>query len=155
MSFLSCDFGEEKATASSDPGLINTTLGSQYIDLEGNQINLDDYRGKKVLLKFWASWCKPCVEEMPTLEQLKPFLEKENYVLLLVSEQSKEKIIEFKTRTKSQLDFMKYTGAFSELNIYALPTTFIFNEKGKKVKEIRGVSNWNSTEMKNILKQIN
>ena len=41
-----------------------------FLDTDKKQVNLDDYRGKLVLLNFWASWCAPCKEEMPSLDSL-------------------------------------------------------------------------------------
>lgn len=130
------------------------SIGGRYINLEGNEISLADFKEKKVLLNFWATWCRPCIEEMPSLERLKQVLEKENYVLLLVSEQSEKELKEFKTQTNFKLDFIRYTGAFSDLNVYALPTTFIFNEQGEKIAEITGASDWDSLEMINKLRHI-
>ncbi len=40
---------------------------SGYADLEGNPVELSDYKGKRILLNFWATWCRPCIEEMPSL----------------------------------------------------------------------------------------
>lgn len=118
-----------------------------YEDLKGNPISLNSYKGKKILLNFWATWCRPCVQEMPSLERSKSLLEQENYVLLLASDQSTKEIEVFKAETGFNLNFIRYTGTFSQLKIYALPTTFVFNEKGEKIAEINGASEWDSSEM--------
>lgn len=155
LCLFSCNSVENKSTSPNKLTLVEEyPIEGRYIDLEGNEISLIDFKGKKVLLNFWATWCRPCVEEMPSLERLKQVLEKENYVLLLASEQSEKELREFKTKTNAKLNFIRYTGAFSELNIYALPTTFIFNEKGEKIAEITGASDWESPEIINKLKHI-
>ncbi|NKI26626.1 redoxin domain-containing protein [Arenibacter sp. 6A1] len=127
---------------------------SLYEDLEGNPISLEEYKGKKILLNFWATWCKPCVEEMPALARAMAILEKENYVFLLASDQSTKKIKAFKANSPLDLPFIKFNGALSKLQIYALPTTFIYNEKGEKASEITGVVSWDSPEMIQKLKSI-
>jgi thiol-disulfide isomerase/thioredoxin len=54
-------------------------------DLEGTTHRLADYRGKVVLVNFWATWCEPCREEMPSLERLRQALEGKPFVVLAVN----------------------------------------------------------------------
>ena len=54
-------------------------------DLNDKQLRLSDYRGKVVFLNFWATWCKPCREEMPSMEVLFKNFEKDGLVILAVS----------------------------------------------------------------------
>lgn len=118
----------------------------QYEDLEGNPIQLSDYKGKKILLHFWATWCRPCIEEMPSLTRVQPLLEKENYLILLVSEESVDEIKAFQKRRDPGLTLLRYSEALSQLNIYALPTTYVLNEDGEKIKEISGRMDWDSEQ---------
>ncbi|WP_291870865.1 TlpA disulfide reductase family protein [Maribacter sp.] len=127
---------------------------SLYEDLNGNHILLTKYKGKRVLLNFWATWCKPCIEEMPALLRAKRILEKENYIFLLASDQSVEKIKTFKEEFNFEFNFIRFTGSFPQLKIYALPKTFIYNEKGEKVDEISGAVTWDSQEIINRLKNV-
>lgn len=122
-----------------------------FKDLEGNQVQLDDFNGKKVILHYWATWCKPCIEELPALARVEPKLEDENYVLLLVSEHSVDEIQAFKEKKNFDFEYIRYEGALSELNIYALPTTIIYNEKGDKVEELSGRMDWDSEQLFNQL----
>ncbi|MCK5441812.1 MAG: TlpA family protein disulfide reductase [Maribacter sp.] len=120
---------------------------SLYVDLEGNPIALSDYKGKRILLNFWATWCRPCIEEMPALLKAQSRLEKEGYVFLLASDQSTETIKKFKAKKNFDFNFIKFTGSLAQLKIQALPTTFIYNEKGEKVDEITGGVEWDSQEI--------
>lgn len=125
-----------------------------YEDLEGNPIKLEDYKGKRLLLNYWATWCKPCIEEMPAMANAQKVLENDNYIFLFASDQSMEKIIAFKEKRQFGLDFIKYNGAYADLQITALPVTIIFNEAGEQVERIEGGMIWDSPEMIQKLKQL-
>jgi len=123
---------------------------SKYEDLHGNPVFLNDFNEKNLVLNFWSTHCKPCVEEMQDLERVKPILEQNNYKLFLVSNESIEVIENFKSKTHFNLDYIRYNGSLSELKIYALPTTFVFNKSGKMIKKIEGKHNWDSSSMLNL-----
>jgi len=127
---------------------------SNLVNLKGEPVNLASFKGKKVLVNFWATWCAPCTKEMPDLLKAQDILKKNNYVFLLISDESQEKIVEFKNEMKYGFTFLKSTKTTSSLGIYALPTTFIYNEKGVKAEEIIGAVIWNSKEMIDKLKNI-
>ena len=75
---------------------VEQAVSSTYEDLSGNPIELADYKGKRVLVNYWATWCRPCIEEMPDLLKLQDMLTAENYVFLLASDESVKKIEKFK-----------------------------------------------------------
>ena len=127
---------------------------SSIVDLNGKSIDMSMFVGKKVLLNFWATWCSPCKKEMPDLLEAQKLLTKENYIFLFISDESKAQISEFKKKTKYDFTFLKSTKSTSSLGVYALPTTFIYNEKGEKSAEIIGAVKWNSEKMIDKLKNI-
>ena len=127
---------------------------STYVDVAGNTFELSDYKGKRILLNYWATWCKPCIEEMPSMVEAQTLLEKENYIFLLASDQSMEKIKAFQEKKKFDLRFVKFNGSLASEEITALPATFIYNEKGEKVERIDGATEWNSPEIIQKLKNI-
>ncbi|WP_158974836.1 TlpA disulfide reductase family protein [Cellulophaga sp. L1A9] len=152
---ISCNQIEKKPIDSVNEINVVTTASSLFVDLEGNPISLNDYKGKKILLNFWATWCRPCIEEMPSLERAMALLKEDNYVFLLATDESVETINNFKVQTNVKLNFIRYTGTLSQLKIYALPATFIYNEQGKEVTVIRGAAEWDSSEMIKKLKNFN
>ncbi len=115
-----------------------TEATSQFEDLEGNPIAIADYKGKRVLLNYWATWCRPCIEEMPSLLRSQAILEKENYIFLLASDQTLEVIKDFKEKRNFDFKYIKYNGSWAEEQINSLPTTYIYNEEGEKVEKIIG-----------------
>jgi thiol-disulfide isomerase/thioredoxin len=120
---------------------------SYLVDLEGNSYSKTKLKGKKVLLNFWATWCGPCIKEMPDLLEAQKILIKDNYVFLLVSDESQEQILEFKKQANYDFTFLKATKTNASLGVYALPTTYIYNEKGQKVDKIIGSVKWDSEEI--------
>ncbi|WP_148232052.1 TlpA family protein disulfide reductase [Maribacter sp. HTCC2170] len=153
----SCKDADKKSTTvvRMDKSIEEAVVSSNgYEDLEGNPVDLSDYKGKRILLNFWATWCRPCVEEMPSLLKAEEILEKENYVVLLATDQSVKIINSFKERKGFEFTYIRYTGAFADLGIKALPKTFVYNEEGKKVDEISGALEWDSPETIERLKSL-
>ncbi|MFB9053898.1 TlpA family protein disulfide reductase [Formosa undariae] len=152
----SCHSPKKKALKPSTE--IEASLSSElhttnYEDLNGNPVFLNDYKGKKLLLNFWSTRCKPCVEEMYDLEHAKSLLEKNNYSVILVSNESIKEIEDFKSKTNFKLDYIRYKGNLADLNIYALPTTFIFNEMGEKAGKLEGKYKWDTSNTIEKLKE--
>ncbi len=127
---------------------------SNIVDLNGEAVEMSMFLGKKVLVNYWATWCAPCKKEMPDLLEAQKTLTKDNYVFLLVSDESQAQILEFKKKTNYDFTFLRSTKPLNSLGIYALPTTFIYTEKGEKVDEIIGAVQWNSEKMIHKLKNI-
>ncbi|MDF9795628.1 thiol-disulfide isomerase/thioredoxin [Catalinimonas alkaloidigena] len=121
-------------------------------DLEGNAINLNDYAEKTIVLNFWATWCKPCIIEMPSMEEARATLGDE-FVFLLASDESIEKISKFAERQNLELPFVQLQTGVQNLQITALPTTWIIKD-GEVVSEIIGAREWNTEahieELKNL-----
>ena len=127
---------------------------SMYFDLDGNDVKISDYKGKRVLVNFWATWCTPCLKEMPSMENAQEALKDENYVFLFATTDHIDKIKNFEKNNSYNFKFLKYNGTLDKLNIYALPATFIYNSKGEMVKRIDGVTEWDAEEMLAQLRNI-
>lgn len=123
-------------------------------DLSGEKVFLKDYKEKRILLNFWATWCGPCKNEMPDLLRAQEILAKENYVFLFVSDESIAKINEFKQQSKYKFNYFVSNTSMSSLGVYSLPTTYIYNEKGEMVDKVIGVVKWDSDKMISKLKAV-
>jgi thiol-disulfide isomerase/thioredoxin len=120
--------------------------------LEGERMNLDQYKGKTVFINFWATWCKPCLEEMPTIEKAQTILKDKNIQFLFASDEAIQQIEKFKSHNNYKFNFVRVENP-EELNIISLPTTFIFNPDGKLVFSEIGYRNWDDkTNIDLILK---
>lgn len=127
---------------------------AEYTDLEGNALAIKDFKGKRVLLNYWATWCRPCIEEMPDLLKLQSHLAQENYIFLLASDQSIQKIKDFKSAKGYDFNFIKYNGSYAQHQINALPVTIIYNAAGEQVSRFDGGMSWDTPEMVKQLKNI-
>ncbi|MEJ7823068.1 MAG: TlpA disulfide reductase family protein [Chitinophagaceae bacterium] len=116
-------------------------------DLKGQSIDLKTYQGKTIFINFWATWCKPCVQEMPSIVGAQNILQKENIIFLLASDESAQQIEEFSSTGKFKFKYVKIENS-EEMKVQALPTTFIYNKKGNLVFSETGARKWD--EKKNI-----
>jgi len=127
---------------------------STFEDLDGNPVELSDFKGKRILLNFWATWCKPCIEEMPALLGAEEILEKDGYVFLLASDQSMDKIKAFRKKKGFDFNYLKFNGVMADFDVNALPATFIFNEAGNQMKRIDGATEWDNPKVIAMLRTV-
>lgn len=145
---------EQKSSPESNSVAVELAVSSTYQDLAGNAIELADYKGRRILVNYWATWCRPCIEEMPDLLTLQDILAAENYVFLLASDESVKKIEKFTLNRNFDFNFLKYNGTYTELDINALPVTFVYNEAGERVLRFDGAMDWNTQEVIDQLKNL-
>ncbi len=127
----------------------------QLTDLENQDINLNRYKGKTIFVNFWATWCKPCVEEMPSIQKLQTLIKDENIIFLFASDEELSDIQGFKNDNNYAFNYTRIINQES-LGIQALPTTSIYNPDGKLVFSEPGYRNWDdSANIRMILKIIN
>jgi thiol-disulfide isomerase/thioredoxin len=129
-------------------------LKTSFVDLKNQKVDLTSYKGKKIIINYWATWCKPCIMEMPGLTRAQEILKNHNYTFLLVSDERISKISKFKNDKKYNFNFLKSVGSNETLGIYSLPTAYIFNEKGIKIETIVGTIVWDSEQMIKKLKTL-
>ena len=110
-------------------------------DLENKPVDLKEYHGKTIFVNFWATWCKPCIAEMPSIEKAQDILHKEDVVFLMASSESAEEINAFRNAHNYKFKYARIENS-EELNIQGLPTTFIFNAEGKLVFSEMGYRKW-------------
>lgn len=116
-------------------------------DMEGNPVKLSDYRGKAVLLNFWASWCPPCRAEMPHMEKLYNKYKDENFDILAVNLTNTEKNSGDAEKFVKELGLtftipMDVKGeAGSDYNIMAYPTSYFIDSDGVIREKVLGALN--------------
>jgi len=108
-------------------------------DLEGNTVRLSDFRGKVVVLNFWASWCPPCKAEMPDLDQIAAELGVDDFGVLLAvnltdgSRETESKARQYIKDNRFSMPVLldKGTKTADNYSINSIPTTFIIDQEGR------------------------
>jgi peroxiredoxin len=119
-------------------------------NLAGRDISLKNYRGKIVLLNFWATWCPPCRSEMPSMEKLYRELEGSAFEMLAVDlQESPEQVRRFVESNGYSfpvlLDTTGRTGAAYQVS--GIPTTYIIDKDGNVLASTVGAREWHSEEI--------
>jgi len=122
----------------------------QLQDIKGNTVNFKDYKGKVVLINFWATWCPPCIAEMPNLEKLHEDY-KDKVVFLFVSNEKNKVINTFLTQHKYSFNVFIPLENAPEFEVSSIPRTLLINKEGKIIIDKEGAANWNSQKVKETL----
>ena len=130
------------------------------MDINQKNVNLDDFKGKLIILNFWATWCAPCREEMPSLDSLQANTKLDNLKIFPINigqeDRSKSKIF-FEELNIKNLDI--YIDApitlAKKFSLRGVPTTILFNKEGKEFARIIGSTDFNNEGFINWLKLYN
>ena len=126
----------------------------QLPNLDGQQLRLHEQRGKVVLLNFWATWCPPCVHEMPLLDQLYQTLRQRPFVLWAVAmQEGRDKVAPFIDQHPFQFTVLPDgDGAVSaRYKLRGLPTTYLIDCRGNTVGWNVGPQAWTSDAVRELL----
>ncbi|MBD1259103.1 TlpA family protein disulfide reductase [Maribacter polysiphoniae] len=123
----------------------------QLVNIEGKDFNFEEARNKVVLVNFWATWCPPCIAEMPSLQSLYHDYG-DKIVFMCVAQDNPDKVAAFISKKGYDLPvYFSKTEAPSLLSAKLLPTTYIIDRQGKIVIAETGSADWNRAEVRTIL----
>lgn len=121
-----------------------------YTDPEGGEHHLSDYRGKVILLNLWATWCGPCVEEMPALNRLQQQFGGDDFDVVTISfDRSFEPITEFFEREEIDALPVLRDASFTSHNLVGalgLPMSILYDGYGREIGRMPAPADWDSDE---------
>jgi thiol-disulfide isomerase/thioredoxin len=120
---------------------------------QGEWISMKDLRGKVIFLNLWATWCPPCVAEMPGIDALAKKIDDEDVVFLMLSlDKDFEKARQFRKRKDFSFDVYALEGKLPKMYYsQSIPTTYVISADGKLVLTHTGMSDYNTEEFKEFL----
>ena len=118
----------------------------QFSDLENNIFTIQDFKGKNLFINYWATWCNPCLAEMPYMAELyENYKDEEDIIFLYLSREKLETIKNYKPKDESlqQLPIYKIITDDEFFATSGIPTTFIINSDGEVIVKDLGSAFWN------------
>jgi len=126
-------------------------------DLGGTSRSLADYRGKVVLLNFWASWCPPCLREMPSMERLRiKMAGRPLEIVALASAEGPDDVKGFLSKMKLSFPILLDADGSNtkRWKVFALPTSFLLDAKGRVRYVLTGPTEWDEGEALKIIESM-
>ena len=127
---------------------------------EEKEVTLSDFKGKAVLVNFWATWCGPCVKELPSLDRLQAELGGDDFEVVAIAADASgpEKAKEFLDRNKIR-NLALYSDArlrlVSEVStVGALPLSVLYDRNGKEIGRLLGEADWASPEARRLIESV-
>ena len=118
-------------------------------DISGEKVVINNYQGKVRLINFWASWCPPCVEEIPSMNRLKEKMAGKNFEMISINFAEDEKTIR-KFLQEVEVDFpvlLDLKGTIStQWNVISFPSTFVIDKQGKIIYGVNAAIEWDEPE---------
>ena len=114
-----------------------------FLDEKNNELNLNDYKGNLILLNFWATWCAPCKEEMPSLDQLQSNKKLNNLKIFPINIgqenlKKSQKFFEDLSIKNLEVYFISSINLPKKLQLRGIPTTILINKDGLEFARIIG-----------------
>ncbi len=130
---------------------------TKFLAEDGSERSLSDYLGKGIVLNFWATWCAPCVREMPQLDRLAALVRGNGIDVLAISEDRKGMELAPKFYKKNKLNDLpvlvdQKSGLLRALKIKGLPSTILINPQGQEIGRVTGIAEWDSIEIVDFLR---
>lgn len=125
-------------------------------DLDGNSANLTDFKGKTIFINEWATWCPPCIAEMPSIQKLYDQLKGDESIVFLLISNEKEAVVQ-KFIRKNQYTFPVYIARSNTPESFyspSIPTTYLVSPNGEIVLKEVGSKKWHGDKTIELIKSL-
>ena len=123
----------------------------QLANTDGSPFNFSDTKGQYVYVNFFATWCGPCVQEFPDLENMAEKYSAKGLKVICISDEPVKRLQGFSKRYSNQLHFVKSVQSLKSLQIATIPTNYFLLPDGKVVYQKVGVPDWAAGEIDSLI----
>jgi thiol-disulfide isomerase/thioredoxin len=127
-----------------------------FVDLAGDTVSLAEFAGKFVLVNLWATWCEPCLREMPSLDRMQRHLGDKITVVAISEDRGSSKTVEPFIDKLGLKSFKTYldpkSGAGRAFKVEGLPSSFLIDREGRVLGRVEGAAEWDSPKLLGVLK---
>jgi thiol-disulfide isomerase/thioredoxin len=150
--FLQIGLNEAK-TEIIQEGQDRATYNFNLVTLDGKNVNFEMFKGKTVFLNIWATWCPPCIAEMPDIHTLYKDIANEDIVFVMLStDEDANKVRRFIDRKGFTFPVYRMTEQLPAVFwTQSIPATFVISPEGKIIFKKLGIANYNTNEFKELL----
>jgi thiol-disulfide isomerase/thioredoxin len=129
--------------------------GWSVTDLDGKEVSAGELRGKVLFINRWATWCPPCMAEMPSIQALYQSLLGANIAFVIVTREKPDKVQQTVAKNGWSMPIYLATERFPPvLEAEVIPVTFIADRKGRVVYRKEGSRDWNTDDVREFLRKI-
>lgn len=119
------------------------------VNVDEEPVSLNNYQGKVVLLNFWATWCPPCIKEMPSMQRLSEHFSNQPFEVVAVNVgESSTTVSSFMLELDTELTFPilldQEAKSFGQLGLRGLPMTLLLDQDGNVIEKILGGRDWDT-----------
>jgi thiol-disulfide isomerase/thioredoxin len=129
-----------------------------FVDLAGDTVSLAEFAGKFVLVNLWATWCEPCLREMPSLDRMQRHLGDKITVVAISEDRGGSKTVEPFIDKLGLKSFKTYldpkSGAGRAFKVEGLPSSFLIDREGRVLGRVEGAAEWDSPKLLQVLKSV-
>ena len=116
-------------------------------DLYGHHVSLQSYASHPLFVNFFATWCGPCIKELPELADLRSQLSDQKLQVICICDESISKLQNIQNRFGDRLIILHSEKSLHDIGIYTYPTNYIYNSQGRKVYEHVNPEDWENSDV--------
>ncbi|MGU9957435.1 MAG: TlpA family protein disulfide reductase [Arenicellales bacterium WSBS_2016_MAG_OTU3] len=128
-------------------------------DMHGVEFDIDDYKNQVVLVNFWATWCSPCIEELPTMQTVWESFDRNEFEIIAINAgETRKQVLEFLGKFETRLDFritLDEPGeTFKAWKVRALPASFVVDKQGKTIYKAEGGRDFAAPQIRDLIQKL-
>lgn len=131
-------------------------LDLKLVNSQGELVNMEEFEGKVIFLNFWATWCPPCIAEMPGINNLYNEVQDDNVEFIMLSvDQDFEKAVKFRKNKGYDFEIYKIAGPLPRMySTRSIPTTYVIDADGNLALTHLGMGDFDTNDFKQFLKNL-